>query len=1095
MASPMPGLGGHRSWAFCAALFLLASFFVCGFTASPAAAQVNTSSVLGYVFDPSGAPIAGATVTISDPKHSFTRTAETNSDGAYVIFGLMPATYQVKAEAANFQGGEAQAALTVETDQRVDFHLKIAGQKGTVEVTAQVLQVQTESGQVGTVLTQKEIDSLPLNRRDFLQLALLAPGVFPPVQGSELSSRGGFAMHANGGREEFNNFLLDGADNNDPYVNRYAVEPPVDSIQEFKVASSSYSAEYGRSAAGQVNVITRQGTNDFHGSLYEYLRNSVLDARNFFDGPDKPSLIRNQFGFAVGGPVLKGNTYFFAATDFLRGKTGLSRYSSVPTVAERGGDLSALCQTGFTNGLCNPAPPNSSLSATQIFDPLTQQPFLNNQIPAGDISPLVQNILNVFPMPNTNSPSGNYLGQPSQIDNDSQGSYRVDHRFTAKDDVMFRYSFGVVNSFEPYPEGSTNVNGYGDYVRDHIQNFTGQYQRILSTRVINHVILGFDRYSRDLLTQNYKTNVGSLWNVNWLNVPSNQYGYPGIGTSGQFSGAGDLTSLPIYRHTNTYQLGDQVSWDFGKHTLHFGGEVRELQLNGALYLFTRGSLNFTGAFTGAPIGDLLLGFPTYTIQSQANNPLTLRTQEYNTYVQDDWRLLPNLTLNLGVRYEYNVPAYDPTNRMSTLDLKTGQIVTLGRNGYSRSGISSDFNNIAPRLGIAWSPAPTLAVRAGYGIFYDSGMFNPNSAQYFNPPEFNVFVYLPIQGLITVNNPFPSGSGSDAQPGLSILDPSLRTPYMQQWNLSVEKSYKSIGTFSLAYVGSKGTKLIREFDLNQPLPGPGDLQTRRAEQNPLFANYGNIFFIESGANSSFNSLQATFKRPVSSHVSLWVAYTYSHSLDDSSAFLFDTADPNFAQNQHNLGAEWGNSSFDIRNRLTTAAVIQLPNGNPWTRNTEFRQILTVQGGQPFTPLLTFDNSNTGNTGAATNAGSDRPNVVGNFNSGSCPNPSGGAPFPVGTPQCWFNTSAFAIPQPYTFGNAGRNIVRGPGFASFDLSLVRSFNITEGKRLSLEAEAFNLFNRANFDLPGSAVSFQPGSTFGQILSAKASRQLQMSMRFTF
>ncbi len=374
-------------------------------------------------------------------------------------------------------------------------------------------------------------------------------------------------------------------------------------------------------------------------------------------------------------------TFFFAATDFLRGKQGLSRYASVPTVAERQGNLADLCQTGFTNGICNPALAGSSLSAIQIYDPLTQQPFLNNQIPTSSISQTSLNILNAYPLPNVISGPGNYLGHPVQTGNNSQGSYRLDHHFSQVDLLTFRYSFGDINAFEPFPEGSNNLNGYGDYLQDFLQNFTGQYQRVFHNNIVNNFLVGFNRFTRDLLPQNYNVDVGKLWGVSWLDLPSDQWGYPGINVNG-YASAGDNFSLPIRRHTNTYQIADYVSWARGVHTLRFGGEVRELQLNGTLDLLTRGSLNFTGALSGSGISDLLLGYPTYTIQSQANNPLTLRSQEYNLYFQDDWRLRPDLTLNLGLRWEYNTPAYDPTNRMSTLDLKTGQIVRLGTNGIS-----------------------------------------------------------------------------------------------------------------------------------------------------------------------------------------------------------------------------------------------------------------------------------------------------------------------------------------------------------------------------------------------------------------------------
>jgi hypothetical protein len=304
---------------------------------------------------------------------------------------------------------------------------------------------------------------------------------------------------------------------------------------------------------------------------------------------------------------------------------------------------------------------------------------------------------------------------------------------------------------------------------------------------------------------------------------------------------------------------------------------------------------------------------------------------------------------------------------------------------------------------------------------------------------------------------------------------------------------SWGNFTASYAGSKGTKLARPYDLNQPPPGAGDLQTRRAAQNPLFGGlYGNIFYVDSGGNSSFNSLQLLYNRTLGSRYSIWAAYTYSKSIDDASAFLGLQQDPNFPQNSHDLAAERGDSGFDMRHRLVAAFVVQLPQGNRWTRNTEFRGIATASTGQPFTPLISFDNSNTGNTGGTT-AGSDRPNIVGDPRSGACPNPTGGAPIPVGTVNCWFNTSAFAIAPADTFGNAGRNILTGPGYGSFDVSLYRHFNVSERFKLSAEAQAFNLFNRTNFDLPQNFAD-NPGS-FGRIFSAKAPRQLQLAVRVAF
>jgi Carboxypeptidase regulatory-like domain/TonB dependent receptor-like, beta-barrel len=1041
-------------------LTALIALYILG-SAPRLAAQVSSGSIVGYVYDPSGAFISNAQITVLDASRSIVRKTRTDLTGAYSVAELTPAVYSVSASARGFEEvTESRVTVAVNTEVRTDFHLPIAGSRSTVEVAAVVSPVQTGSAELGAVVSQQQIDSVPLNRRNFLQLALLAPGVAPPVQGSELSSYGAFSMDAGGGREEYNNYLLDGVDNNDPYVNRYVVEPPVDSIQEFKVATNSYSAEYGRSAAGQVNVITRQGTNDFHGSVYEYLRNRVFDARNFFDPSEKPKLVRNQFGFSVGGPIVRDKTYFFGSMDFFRDREGLSQLATVPTEDERGGNLSAL--------------------NTTLTDPFTGQTFSGGIIPPSRISAVASNVLKVFPLPNLPGLSNNYIASPVQRENDKDGTYRVDHHLTSSDDLTVRYSFGTVDLFEPWG-GSANGNastnltpGFGDFVRDHTQNAMLQYRRTQSARAVNTLSLGFNRFSRDLLPQNYGSDVGQLWGVSWLKIPSAAFGYPAINVAG-FSGVGDNFTLPNYRHTNTYQIADSLALDRGPHLFKIGGEFRDLQLNGILYYFTRGSLSFSGALSGSGLSDLLLGLPSFGLQSQSNNPITLRSKAYDGYFEDDWRLSPALTLNLGVRYEYNTPPVDPTNRMSTLSFQTGQIVTVGTAGVSRSGIQPDRNDFAPRIGLAWSPGKSFVIRGGYGIYYDSGMFEVNSAMDFNPPEFNLQVFFPSSaGFLTLQNPFPSGAGFSPPASLNVLSPNIVTPYIQQWNLTVERAVGPLGTLSVGYAGSRGTHLIRSLDLNQPFPGPGDVQSRRP-----YPQYGDIFFIGSDSNSNYNSLQVTFNRQMGSHVSLWAAYTWSHSIDDQSAFLGNVADPNFPQNSHDPGAERGNSSFDMRQRLVFTYVVRLPQQNRWTRNTELHGITTVQSGQPFTPILRFDNSNTGNSGGQT--GSDRPNVLHTW---TLSNP---------TPNEWFDTSAFAIAPQYMFGNAGRNIIRGPGLASFDFALVRRFALTERWKLTLEAQAFNLFNRANFNLPQAYVD-EP-STFGKILSAQAPRQIQLALRLNF
>ncbi|MBV9267143.1 MAG: TonB-dependent receptor [Acidobacteriaceae bacterium] len=912
--------------------------------------------------------------------------------------------------------------------------------------------METESSDLGAVIDRRMIENLPLNERDFLQLALLTPGVLPPVQDSALSTRGDFAMNANGGREEFNDYLLDGVDNNDPDVNTYVLQPSVDAIQEFKIETNAYSAEYGRSAGAQVNVITRSGTNDWHGFAYEYLRNRVLDARNFFDGPDKPQLIRSQFGGGIGGPVVRDKTFLFFDYDGLRGNQGFSRLATVPTIAERSGDLSGL----------SPA-----------FDPITGQ-LLGTHIPPSLISPVARKILELYPLPTNNLTIGNYLAQPVGTDALDQYNVRFDHRFNDFNQLTLRYSYGHKDIFEPYTENSiTNVPGFGDYVRDRGHNALINYTRVLTPNTTNSFLLGFNRAGRTILQQNYQTNVNQLWSVSYFPDTSVDFGYPSISVSG-FSSLGDLVALPIDRHTTTYQLDDTIAFVRDNHAIKIGAQFRKLELNGFVSQYPRGSISFLGALSGSGIGDLLLGLPTFTLDAALSAPQTLRTFQSNFYAQDDWKIRPDLTLNIGLRYEYNTPPTDPTNRMEALNLATGMLSRVGTNGIPRSGFEPDYLDFAPRFGFAWNPEKNLVIRGGYGVFYDAGMFETSSALYFNPPYFSLYTFFPsAAGLLTLQNPFPTNLGYIPPAALSTLAPDIRTPYVQDWHIDVQRSIQGLGTLSVAYAASKGTKLIRSLDLNQPSPAPGDVDARRP-----FQGFSNIFYTESGGDSEFNALQISFNRRLRSGLAILANYMFSKSMDDTSAYLGTIADTNFPQNSHDYHAEHAVSSFDVTHAATIAFVYQLPFRNVFIRTTEFRSILSAYTGQPFTPLISFDNSNTGNTGNP--FGSDRPNVL---RSPALTNPG---------PQKWFDTAAFSVPVPYSFGDAGRNILRGPGQFTWDIEGARRFLLTESWSLTFEAQAFNVLNRTNFDLPQLYVD-QPG--FGRIFSAKTPRQLQLAVRFSF
>ena len=1044
-----------RTSAFRAAIAVSAILLVAP-GASLVRAQVTAGSIAGTVIDPNGRPMPGATVVASDGLRALSRTAVSDQEGRYRFADLPPALYDVSAAAQGFEPVERRhVPVTVNSQTRLDIHLPVAGIVQAVEVRAPLVSVQLESADLGAVIDRRRIQSLPLNRRDFLQLALLTPGVNPPAEGSELSSRGSFAMHANGGREEYNNFLLDGVDNNDAYVNRYVVQPPIDSIQEFKIATNSYSAEYGRSAAGQVNVITKSGINRVEFTVYEYFRNEGLNARNAFDteGGEAP-FERNQFGASLGGPLVRNRTFAFASIDFLRERRVITRLSSVPTDLQRTGDLSELPVT--------------------VYDPFTRQPFPGNVIPAGRIDPIARHVIDLFPHANKPGLAGNYLSNAPSREHQNQAAFRADHRLTDRDQLTARYNRGLVDAVDPFAEDTETVEGFGNTYRDSANNAMLQYQRVLGDRALSLTRFGFNSYSREILPENHGTDVGALWGVNWLEVPERDFAYPALSIAG-YSKVGDTGTLPIQRESRTYQLAQTVTLDSGRHLWRFGGEVRHQRLDGNLDILARGSLSFSGLLSGAGMSDLLLGYPSFTLQSKSDNALQLRTTAYNAYVQDDWRVSPTVTVNLGVRYEYNTPASDPTNQMSAFDPATGAVVPVGTSGVSESGIRADYNNIAPRMGVAWHLRPGLVVRGGYGLYFDASMLEVNSAMYFNPPQFTLRAWFPTQyALLTLSNPFPSGGGFAPPPSISTLDPNLATSSMQHWNASVQSELGPVGVLTVSYAGSKGSSLIRSRDLNQPTPGPGDVQGRRP-----YPAYGSIFYVESAGRSTFNSLQVHLSRPLARRVSVWAVYTLSDSRDDGSSFLGTTGDPNFPQDSQNMAAQWGPSGFDIRHRFAASFIYQLPRGNVITRDTELRGIVTLQSGQPFTPLLRFDNSNTGNTGQQ--SGSDHPNLVGNP---SIANPGA---------ERWFDTGAFAVAPRYTFGNAGRNILRGDGYASVDLAVARRIPLGGNRSLWLEAQVFNLFNHVNYDLP-ELYADEP-ATFGRVFSAKSARQVQLAARLSF
>lgn len=1006
--------------------------------------------------DPSGRATPAASIQAVDRDTG--RKFETIADarGAFSFPRLPVGNYELIATADGLVGVPRRVRLEVGRSLRVDLSLELEGQSTSVEVADSTPLIDAGSAAVGWSIPREQVADLPLNERDFLRLALLASGAHPAAPGSELSRQNDSGIHLNGARENANNFLLDGVDNNDLFINRLVVSPPLDSVREFRLQSANYSAEFGRSGGAQINVVSRSGSNELHGSFYNYLRNDALDARNFFDPQEEPKFRRNQFGASLGGPVQDDKTFFFAAYEGTRIKDAVSRTARVPTAPGRRGDFSA--------------------SAGPVIDPFTQQPFPNNVIPAERLDPIGLGLAQFWPDPNRADPDANLVSSPAGDSLVNKGFGRLDHYWSEKNSFYVRFNRDYGRTLEPFSDNNTNVPGFGNFTVDRASNLVVADTHVFGPAVVLESRFGFNRLERDVLHQNFGNDIGGGLGIPDMPSSGLNAGFPAVNVAG-FDGLADDTSLPIYRTDKTVHLVEHLSWVRGRHSLKTGGEYRRFSADGFQGLFGRGQFNFFGVFSQNPVSDLLLGLPTLTLQTIVDNPFALRAHSLAGYVQDDWRIRPNLTLSFGLRYEWNRPAVDAEDRFALFDFEALELLQPPTERFGRAGYEGDLNNFAPRVGLSWSPAGAeddLVVRAGYGVFHNLAIQEITIGLYFNPPFFDLRVFQPSETrLLTLSDPFPAGAGFAPSPSVNTVQPDFRTAYLQHWNAGLEKRLPGGAVLRASYIGTKGTKLLRRRDLNQPAPGEGFVDFRRPIQG-----FANVVMFESAASSIYHSGVLSLERRLRQGLTFSAAYTLSKSIDDASAFLDSDGDIGFPQNSRDFAAERGLSSFDQRQRLVLTASYRTPFRSALARNWELYLIGVAQSGRPLTPALTFDNSNTGNSGGI--FGEDRPDLIGNPNDGP------------GTADEFFSTAAFATPTPLTFGNAGRNVVAGPGQASLDLAVARAFRFGEAARLTLRAEAFNITNRANFDLPRRHAD-QP--TFGRINSAQAARQMQLSLRATF
>jgi hypothetical protein len=1020
--------------------------------------QTPTGTVRGMVIDQTDARLPDVRITITRDGTNEERKTVSDGSGRFAIAELPSGAYTLQAERAGFSVFRQRVQLAVGSDVWIRAQLAVSAAAvvttGAGETRVPLVE---RTPAMTTLVDEQQVRDLPLDGRNFLELALLAPGTAPAPQGSASSVRGDFALSVNGAREDFNNYILDGAYNVDPKLGTPAVRPPVDAIQEFEISTANYDASFGRNAGGQVNVLTRSGANRMAGTAYEFLRNGALDARNHFapEGEPAPDYSRHQFGGSIGGPVVRNRTFFFGDYEGTRLREGITRVTNVPTAAERIGDFS---QSVF------PAP----------VDPRSRQPLPAGLVPPFFIHPVGRTIAALYPLPNRNTPFANFVSSPTLRDNIDQFDAKLEHLFSNTTRVLARYSFSDRRLLEPFAGPAfAAIPGFGNDVDRRGQNLLFSLTQA-TTSLVNDIRVGYNRIAIAVYPENPQIDNASV-GLSSLATNPRDAGLSLITIAG-YSPIGHEYNNPQESAANTVQIADTATWARGAHLVKFGGEWYGVGQSAFRDVQARGFLTFVQqAFTGNALADLLLGLPVLTGGARLDNPQQLRARSWSLFAHDEWRASNALTVSAGLRYDYVAPPFDADDRANLYDISQGTVVPVGTSDMPRGGYHPDRNNFAPRAGFSWAldSESRHVIRGGYGVYYNQGALATSEGLYFNPPYFNLNVSFLTA---TLTDPFPPNPGFFPQ-SATAYQRDLQTPWMEHWNVAFQRQLGRSRMLEVAYVGSRGHDLISARDANQPAPSQVFPNLR---PNPLFAD---VTLIESRGSSRYNAMQIKLQQRSDVGMTALIAYTYGKSRDNASGFFTSAGDPNFPQDSNDPDAEEARSSFDLRHRLSMGLSYALPlSGNVWLNDWQLNVIATLNSGRPFTVALhpDIDQSNTGrsNLGFGSN---DRPNV------------SGTPSLPVGdrSEDQWFNVAAFTMPPFGTFGNARRNMLEGPPYRNLNLGITKLVPLAD-TRLQLRLEIFNLTNRTNLDLPDA---FLGSPTFGKILSAGSPRRIQFGVRVLF
>ena len=1066
------------------ALFLV----VCGLILPSAARAQATGQITGQITDASGAVVPGATIEIVNEGTGQSRTVTSGVDGLYIVPLVNPGSYQLKATQTGFTTSVRNGIeVAVSGTTRVDFSLQVGQVSEQVTASAVAPLVETSNATLGVVVDEKKVVDLPLNGRNFAQLGTLLPGVVAPpgalggLDGN--ATVGGFgnatgSFNVNGMRNQSNNFQLDGASNNDSFNTGFVVRPPPDAVQEFKILTHSYGAEYGRNAGSVVNVVTKSGTNKWHGSAWEFNRDDSFQARNFF-ATFTPTLKQNQFGGAIGGPMVKNRLFIFGYYEGFRNTQGTTDTRVVLSAAQRSGDF----------------------SGTAIRDPLTGQPFQNNIIPMGRINSISAKILNDY-IPLPNQPGNRVVRAPNLEDRRHQFGDRVDYRINDRHTLFGRYLYGHTNSFNPL--GGSNFSPKGNTAIARVQDVMGSDTFTIRPNMINVARMGVNRIDAKPTV----TSGLSLSSLGFQYNPSNPAaaGLPSITITGFFT-TGDAQQPFASRVNNVVSFSDDFTWIAGRHSLKFGGEVRRDQINVVYINRPNGDFTFTGQYTGNAAADFLLGFPIQFRQATGDPKLDGSSWTYSGYGQDEFRINARLTLTYGLRYEVNQPFAEAHDHLAAFhpgqqsvkfpDAPTG-LVYPGDQGVPRGTYHTDRNNFGPRLALVFDPVGDgrTSIRTAWGIFYDT---IPGQGDFFQ----NGTLAPPFQPLTEVNfplqvsgppfaNPLQGVGGTSKFPaGLIFIGwgPDFTTPLVQQYNFTVQHQLGSLFGLEAGYVGSYGDHLPIFIEVNPTVPILTPQPAIGPRPFPAFSLLRPTFSV---ANSWYNALQSTVRMRPTHGLNMLASYTYSHAIDDVSGLniggeqrpMLPVTIGDNASFGRALTREKGSALFDVRHRFVLSFGYELPglhNSNLATRlllgGWQLNGIVQAQTGFPFTVIEPNNVSLTSLT--------NRPNLV-------C-DPNQGAPQ---SPTRFFNTGCFqrlTLPgNAGQLGNEGRDVVTGPGFSQVDLSVFKNFAITESHQAQLRFEAFNALNHARFNPPGVTIGTP---TFGVITSAADGRVLQMAAKYTF